>query len=139
MKFLDLLFFAAIAFLLYTSCKKNSSDNPVADKLTGKWKYTYFVADSNHNHIMDAHDAIDTIRNNPTIIEYYPDGTGAYLLNGASAASFTWQLLDNNTYLKVSGLATGSATQHIDSLTATKLVLRDTTGISYTWQVYTKQ
>lgn len=138
MKLLNILLFAGIAFLLYASCKKSSSTNPVAASLEGKWKYTYFIADSNGNHIMDAHDAIDTV-NNPYTMEYYPDGTGAYLLNSATVGSFTWQLLNNNTYLKVSSSTSGSATQHIDSLTATKLIVKDTTGISYTWQVYIKQ
>jgi len=138
MKVLKLLFFACIAILLYTTCKKSSIGNPVADKLAGKWKNTYFIADANGNHIRDTHDAIDTI-NSPYITEYYPNGTGAYLLNGVSAGTFTWQLLDNNTYLKVSTTGSGSVTQHIDSLTATIMVLKDTTGISYAWQIFAKQ
>ena len=124
--------------LLAYSCNKSTPDNPVQDKLVGNWKNTMNVSDSNGNHILDIHDARDTI-NNPYIIQYNTNGTGAYLLNGTSAGTFTWQLLNNNTYLKISATGYPDAVQHIDSLTSTTLILRDTTGISWIWQVFTKQ
>jgi Lipocalin-like domain len=124
-----------VAFLF--ACNKSSTGDPVHDKLVGKWKGVKNIVDSNGNHIIDVHDAVD-ILNNPYVIEYYSNGTGAYLLNGASAGSFTWQLAGNSTYLTVVSTS-GTATQHIDSLTATTLVLKDTTGISYDWQMFSKQ
>jgi hypothetical protein len=127
----------SVLFIAALSCKKSSTTSAVAGALAGSWKPFITVSDSNDNKNRDSNDAVDT-SHSPYLTVYYADGTGAIMSSGSSIGSFTWQLTSNDTYLKQtrSGIVT---VQHIDSLTNVIMVLRDTSGITDVWQVFTKQ
>ena len=122
----------------FCSCKKKHDASPQSN-LIGKWKQVMVVADSNGNGVWDVHDAVDSI-NTDIVLDFSSGGAGTIFQTNISIGTFSWELLTNNTYLKTTyPTSVGSAIQHIDSLTAKTLVLKDTTGISIMWNVFAKQ
>ncbi len=130
---------AAITSIAFTSCKKKHTTSPQSN-LIGTWKPYINVADANGNGKWDANDAVDSLKS-PYNLQFVSGGAGFLMLPGTSTSigNFSWEFLSSNTYLKVTYPSSGSTTQHIDSLSTSLLVLRDTTGISTVWQVFTKQ
>lgn len=106
--------------------------------LIGKWKYVGKVDDVNGNHIMDAKDEYHKHTGDQLVVTYKKDGTLTFFY-GDVENSNNWELLYNDTYLKISDpKQTGHnyTLQHIDSLTATRFVGRDTMYGRTEWNIY---
>ncbi len=75
------------------------------------------------------------------IYAFSSDGSGMVTSAGSNTGSFTWALLNNNTYLKLyfSGSITDQVIEQIDTLSAEVMTLRDTSVNPIVWNLYTKQ
>lgn len=75
------------------------------------------------------------------VLVFNSDGSGQITYMNTNVASFSWTLENNNTYLKIyyPGSINGLTIQHIDTLSSVSMTLRDTTGISVVWDLFTKQ
>jgi hypothetical protein len=129
-----------LLFVAFASCKKKH--NPSAqDNIVGKWKITEEATDLNGNGVMDANEIhIDTSLSN-IIVTFNANGTAITSLSGLPYYSFLWALTNNSTYLKTTDTSSGGAIQflHIDNLTSSSMTLKDTTGGTVGWEVWTKQ
>jgi|GEM_PF-3235748 len=123
------------------SCKK--SEPSAQSMLEARWKSEQVGYDKNGNGILDPSE-----RGNVDSLNEYKlfnsDGTGDDIgANfGAYPIPFYWLMSANNQYLAIQDTSTKNNTivyYHIDSLTSTRLILRDTAGGVATWNVFTKQ
>ena len=137
--------FAIICFFFlfsFGACKKSAHNSVQHDDITGKWRKTRSAIDTNGNGIIDNNELLapDTYDSTHILI-FNNDGTGEITYMNTNVATFSWSLENNNTYLKIyyAGSITGLTYQHLDTLTYAAMTLRDTTGMSIVWSLYTKQ
>ncbi|MBS1689421.1 MAG: hypothetical protein JSS96_11900 [Bacteroidetes bacterium] len=140
MKYTPILL-CALCIALISSCSKSNSNSgsPAEAKLLGKWHYEQEITDLNGNGIIDAQDyhEYDSVN---SYITFNVNGTGTYLSNFDPLQTFNWKLLASDTYLQI-GDSSGADIYHIDTLSSTSLVLRDTaTSFSnpIVWEVLKK-
>jgi hypothetical protein len=118
------------AIIAFASCKKKESSlSTEASNLTsGKWKYTKVTIDLNNNSTRDTGDWVLT--DSAWANEYQQfstNGTSSYYIGGTVSSTGTWQLVNNNTYLKTDTTGgTKPGYYKIETLTSSNLVLKDT-------------
>lgn len=128
------------AIFTITSCKKKESSlSSEAQKLTtGKWQITKMTADWNGNHMIDSSDFSGT--DSIWAFEYYQFNTNGTITATRSGTVFgtgTWQLLNNNTYLKTDTTGGGKASiEKIEFTNSDKFTLLDTGDNNYIWFEY---
>ncbi len=125
-----ILIFAIGVALMVTSCKKN--DPPTRSQmLIGTWQVTGLYQDYNNNGIADSDEIVQDTMLSHEWFSFYANGrmSVAYYSN---FNGYRWVLASNNTYLHLMDTFSFSNNYyHIDTLTSTTLVLKDTTGASY--------
>ncbi len=129
-----------VSFLF--SCKKSESSSVQQNDLTGNWRITRIAIDSNGNGIIDNNELLAaTFYDSTHVYQFSSDGTGQVTSSGSNISSFSWALINDNTYLKLyfPGSITGQAIQHLDTLSAEVMTLRDTSVTPVVWNLYTKQ
>ncbi len=120
------------------SCKKSSGG--VKSLLEGKWKSEQVGYDKNGNGILDASE-----RGNVDSLNEYKlfnsNGTGDDIgANfGLYPIPFYWLLSQNNQFLAIQDTSYAVIYYHIDTITSTQMILRDTAGGVASWNVYKKQ
>lgn len=134
----------AMGILFSASCKKKEDDS-VKAKLTGKWKMTQIGADDNYNDVMEATEVGPVDDSLNTSYTFNGDGTGSAMLDlggGNFSVDFSWKLLNNDQDIQLSVL-TETFVSHIQSITSSELVIKDTSTVSgtleTTWSVMAKQ
>ncbi len=135
-----------VGILSASSCKKDE-DNSVKARLTGSWDLTQTGSDANNNSIMEATE-VESVSADTAIMAFTfnGDGTGALstdFLGASLSYDFSWTLINNDEDIKISVL-TQQSTMHIQSLTSSELVIKDTSGTtgttsSATWNVFKKK
>jgi hypothetical protein len=116
-----------------TSCKKKNTET-TKDKLVGTWKETSYMSDDNNNGKMDD---VAVTTGLDDVATFKSDGTGTDLSSGNSTA-FNWGLSSDNSYIILTAVF-GSVSEHIDQLSGSTLVMKDTTAGYISWATYTKQ
>jgi len=135
MKNLKIFSIVALTTLVLFACKKE--DKPSASQLLSRnWKQTDLILTVNgaSQSVFSQLDACST----DDIYQFKSDGTltiseGATKCNPTDPdvyASGTWQFQSNNTKLALNDNANGQQVFNVESLSATDLVLSDTTTIS---------
>jgi len=140
----------AISLVGFASCKKKKDDSPKA-RLTGKWKVVQGGYDVNNNSVMEATEVMTIPDTFAVFMTFEGDGKGSMSLDfgGATISNgFTWSLINNDQDISIKGTSTSSllpideGTAHINSLTSSDLILRDTELSDSTlasWTVLKKQ
>ena len=129
-------------FAACLSCKKTTKSSVQHDDIMGKWRRTRVAIDTNGNKKIDDLELLSPSSYDSThVLVFNSDGSGLITSSNVSVGTFSWSLENNNTYLRIdyAGSATGTITQHIDTLSSSAMTLRDTTGVSVVWNLYTKQ
>ncbi len=133
---------AGLLIVLGVACSKSSKTSVQNSNITGKWRKTWTVIDTNGNGLMDntEYQSVNSYDSTHYLV-FNSNWTGQITYLSASIATFSWTLENSNTYLRIvySGPGVMAIPRHLDTLTATTMVLRDTTGISIVWDVFTKQ
>lgn len=136
-----IIFSLCCATVLAAACKKSSKTSIQHNDITGKWRKTRIAVDTNGNRLIDNLELLSVSAYDSThILVFNNDGSGQITYMNTNVGAFSWSLENNNTYLKIVYAGLSSAIeQHIDTLTADAMTLRDTTGISVIWNLFTKQ
>ena len=138
-----ILIFAVGVVSMATSCKKNNDAPSRSQMLIGTWQVTRLYEDNNNNGVADSDEIVQDTTLSHEWFSFYTNGKliVAYYTN---LTDYKWGLAGNNTYIDIIDSFTFSNANtyyHIDTLTSTTLVLKDTTGASYggtNWTILTK-
>jgi hypothetical protein len=120
-----------------SACKKSSGG--VKSMLEARWKSEEVGEDKNGNGILDSSEmhSVDSLNE---YVLFNADGTGSDI--GANFGNypipFYWALSQNNQYLGIQDTSNNVVYYHIDALTNTQLILRDTSGGTNGWNIYKK-
>ncbi|MDR3678948.1 MAG: hypothetical protein P4L41_03205 [Flavipsychrobacter sp.] len=138
MKYILSLSIIAAAFCLFISCKKSSSGG-VKGMLEARWKSEETGIDKNGNGILDSNEVTHTDSLNNYRV-FNSDGSGSDI--GADLGNypipFQWAVSTDNTYLRIIDTTNSAIIFHIDLISNSQLILKDTAGGIYTWNVYKK-
>ena len=131
----------SICFVILASCKKDYSSSSAS--VVGTWKTDMVYVDTNHNGIMDPNELVKDTSLTHNFLIFNTNGTEIMTYDGATIQS-NWKLINNNTYIEVSGPAQSGGTYYlyIQSLNSTTMVLKDTSKLhndNVSWVSYTKQ
>jgi len=124
--------------ITFVSCRGGSD---VRDKLIGKWRPIKSVEDFNGNGRIDPNDLYKDPPLDDFFVTFNANGTVIVIYMNDTSEQ-TWSLERNNTYLKMistSGGNAGMIYEHIDSLTSTSIILKDTSGDLIRWNIWRKQ
>lgn len=154
MKKISNIIISALAICLLavtiTSCKKKKDESPRA-LLSGKWKVTQAGYDENNNSIMEANEVVTVTDSLTLYMAFGSDGSGTTtvgFLGTEISGPFTWSLSNSDKSLQIKTAATAyspatDAVLDINTLTASDLIIRDTTDMSSTgyasWTALKKQ
>ena len=141
-KYFSILFCFSILVISIYSCKKSAPASVQQNDITGNWRITRIAIDSNGNGIIDNNELLaPTSYDSTHVYLFNSNGTGQVTSGGSITGTFSWSLLNDNTYLNLyfSGSATGQVVEHIDTLSAEVMTLRDTSVKPIVWNLYTKQ
>lgn len=142
---------SAICLIAFASCKKKEDDSNKA-RLTGKWRLTQTATDYDNNGTADASETTTMSDTDNVFMTFKGDGNGDLTTDifGTSVTlGFTWTLVNNDQDISltpgapVGSLSLDGGISHIQTLTGSDLVVRDTTTIDTvvvsTWDTYKKQ
>jgi len=142
----------AIGMIALTSCKKGKNDLSNKARLVGKWKMVKVATDANNNNVIDASELVTAPDSVKASFTFNSDETGDLstdIIGFSLSFPFTWSLTNNDQDLKIkisSGsipLPTDASTVHIEVLTYTDLITKDTTTVAgvltNSWTIFQKQ
>ncbi len=135
---------ALLLIIAALSCKKPGGSTPVSTAIIGSWAYSKVYIDTNLNGIMDANEMFSDTSFPHQVLKYNSDGTVIGTYYGAPWSKGTWELTNNNTYIKTTDTAAGAIPSYaqIISISSTSFEVKDTAttgGHHVEWVFLTKQ
>lgn len=131
-----ILILAGSAFVSLCACHKKANDH-VRENLVGRWRATENARDDNGNGKLDEGESFPDRLYAENNLVFTSDGEVNLINNNMINGRKQWELMFDNTYLRI--IEPAYATDyHIDKITSSKLVLKDTSGRHTSWYIFEK-
>lgn len=131
-----ILFLAGSAIVSIGACHKKAN-NHVKDNLVGRWRATENARDDNGNGKLDEGESFPDRLYAENNLVFESNGEVNLINNNMINGRKQWELMFGDTYLRIIEPAY-STDYHIDKITPSELVLKDTSGRHTSWYLFAK-